>query len=381
MRYSIFVVIFSLLFGFGGAVLAQEIPLASQEKIDQVPAAATETPANLNKLKKVSQLKKKAETELSKRVDKLGSLSEMMKQKKYNDISKEERTFLEEDIMKNSSAMKDLRDKTRASNDAGELRSILKSMYEDYRILGIVYPRDRGLLAVARNTFLVKKYEQYIDVLTEKEKKLTESGKDTKKLNELVVSMKSHLKESNDHYLLAKEGYQGLIPKDYPAKEKIENARTHNKEGIKHYDMARADYKQAIAENKSIKVVTKAKPKATLSPEELKETTSYYANKMKSAPEVPVAVIKYIEGSGFSPSSLTVKEGTKVVFLETSASLEASNSNTMWVGSDPHPTHTAHPEFDQLKSGNEFSFTFTKKGTWGFHNHLRPNARGTVTVE
>ncbi len=388
MQKSIFFLVFGLLFALGGPVMAQEIPSASQDKIEQVSTPVSETP-NFEKLKKVPQLKKKAESELSERVTKLGSLSDLMQNKSYNDISQEERSFLESDIQKNSLAIKDLRDKARASNNPTELKVFLKSMYEDYRVLGIVYPRDRGLLALARNGALVKKYEQLALTLEEKGKKLSESGKDTTKLSTKLSEVRTHLKEAGEHYGLAKNGYQALVPSDYPAKEKLEGVRTHNKEGIKHYDLARAEYRKAVTEYKylSKKIFT-----LKVSDEQMKQIITNQKNIITPSPiptlsPAPVstptptpetqkqeAVINYSDGA-FSPASLTVKEGTSVKFKNT------SSQSSMWVGSDPHPTHTQHSEFDQLKTGDEFSFTFMKKGTWGYHNHLRANARGTITVE
>ncbi len=303
--------------------------------------------------------------------------------------------MIEEDILKNLSAMRDMRDKANKSNDAAELRALLKSMYEDYRILGIVYPRDRGLLALARNGALVKKYEQLALTLEEKGKKLSESGKDTTQLTAKISEVRTHLKEASEHYSLAKNEYQALVPSNYPAKEKIESARTHNKEGVKHFDLARAEYRRAVSEyrnlsRKTIKVkatdeqikqmianqknVSTPTPSPTLTPSSSPTVVVTPTPSPTPATQKDEVIINYNDGV-FSPASLTVKEGTIVKFKNT------SSGSSMWVGSDPHPTHTQHSEFDQLKTGDEFSFTFTKKGTWGYHNHLRANARGTITVE
>jgi plastocyanin len=81
--------------------------------------------------------------------------------------------------------------------------------------------------------------------------------------------------------------------------------------------------------------------------------------------------------TGFSPSSLTIKNGQTVAFKNESA-------GDMWVASAPHPTHTDYPEFDAkkaYKSGESYSFTFNKVGTWKFHNHAKPTNFGSVTVE
>jgi len=77
--------------------------------------------------------------------------------------------------------------------------------------------------------------------------------------------------------------------------------------------------------------------------------------------------------SGFSPNSLTVKVGTTVTFTN-------QGTGSMWVASNPHPTHTDLPEFDEKSSAANYSFTFTKAGTWGFHNHKNPGQGGTIIV-
>ncbi|HUQ30265.1 MAG TPA: hypothetical protein VM103_01970 [Candidatus Paceibacterota bacterium] len=99
-------------------------------------------------------------------------------------------------------------------------------------------------------------------------------------------------------------------------------------------------------------------------------------------------VVKYTE-HGFDPQTITVAVGTTVAWVDTSG-------RPMWVGSDPHPTHTDLPGFDQLRvinranflfvrtayaHGNDvYEYTFTKVGAWKYHNHINPSDRGTVIV-
>ena len=81
--------------------------------------------------------------------------------------------------------------------------------------------------------------------------------------------------------------------------------------------------------------------------------------------------------AGFSPQVLRVPKGTQVTFRN-------DTTSPMWVASDPHPTHTNYPGFDALKSMNQgqvYVFTFTKTGSWGYHNHLNPSQGGTIVVE
>jgi len=104
------------------------------------------------------------------------------------------------------------------------------------------------------------------------------------------------------------------------------------------------------------------------------------------------SVISYTN-SGFSPKAVTVSQGTTVTWVNNS-------SGTMWVASNNHPTHTSYdgtsqsqhcvngaPDsaqvFDEctaIPQGGSFSFTFTKAGTWGFHNHMHESDQGTVVV-
>jgi plastocyanin len=82
--------------------------------------------------------------------------------------------------------------------------------------------------------------------------------------------------------------------------------------------------------------------------------------------------------AGFVPKTIEIKAGQTVKFIN-------KTSGALSVASDPHPTHTNYPEFDQWKSSakgqKEYSFTFTKIGTWGYHNHADESKTGTVIVK
>jgi plastocyanin len=80
--------------------------------------------------------------------------------------------------------------------------------------------------------------------------------------------------------------------------------------------------------------------------------------------------------AGYTPATLTIKKGDTVKFTNNGTKLN-------WPASAPHPTHTDYPEFDPKKGiavGSSWSFTFTKTGTWRFHDHLNPTHFGSITV-
>lgn len=93
------------------------------------------------------------------------------------------------------------------------------------------------------------------------------------------------------------------------------------------------------------------------------------------APAVFKNMVTYKNGV-FTPSNFSVKSGATVSFVNES-------DEGMWLASNPHPTHTSLPQFNTTRAYNKgeiYKFTFTKKGSFGYHNHLNPMARGTFTV-
>lgn len=86
-------------------------------------------------------------------------------------------------------------------------------------------------------------------------------------------------------------------------------------------------------------------------------------------------VITYTD-EGFNPATLTVAAGTTVtVTNESSEDLDFS--------SDKHPVHTDNSELNQetLPPGDSQTFTVSKTGTWGYHNHLNPDKKGKIVVQ
>jgi plastocyanin len=100
----------------------------------------------------------------------------------------------------------------------------------------------------------------------------------------------------------------------------------------------------------------------------------------------PMTATVTYNGTSFSPKDVTIAKGGTVTFKR--------QAGTMNVASDEHPTHTEYngttrtqhcpnngDAFDQCTPGDSYSFTFTKTGTWEYHNHANPGATGTVTVK
>ena len=124
-------------------------------------------------------------------------------------------------------------------------------------------------------------------------------------------------------------------------------------------------------------------------------------------PEPPVSEKNVIQvtDTGFVPTTLTIKAGENVTFISKATA-------PVWPAGNLHPTHDSYPsqvyslagdqaksfgskacvEYGQRKGGvfdpcrlllpdQTFTFQFSEKGTWGFHNHVRPEHTGTIIVE
>ncbi|MBI4050071.1 MAG: hypothetical protein HY398_01335 [Candidatus Doudnabacteria bacterium] len=81
--------------------------------------------------------------------------------------------------------------------------------------------------------------------------------------------------------------------------------------------------------------------------------------------------------AGFSPAVIRIDVDDAVVFTNGSA-------HPMWVASDPHPVHSAYPQFNAKKGyapGESYVFPFRQAGSWTYHNHLQPADTGKVVVE
>lgn len=81
-----------------------------------------------------------------------------------------------------------------------------------------------------------------------------------------------------------------------------------------------------------------------------------------------------------TPATVTVKSGGSITWVN-------NGTSAIKVGSDPHPTHTANQELTggefviDLPVGESATVTVAKVGTWGFHDHIKPTVKGSVTVQ
>ena len=79
---------------------------------------------------------------------------------------------------------------------------------------------------------------------------------------------------------------------------------------------------------------------------------------------------------GFAPSSITVKKGTTIVFVN-------KDTQNRWPASAVHPSHQCYLGFDALrglKPGEKFAFVANTVKSCGFHDHLLPHLRGSLNV-
>jgi hypothetical protein len=108
---------------------------------------------------------------------------------------------------------------------------------------------------------------------------------------------------------------------------------------------------------------------------------------MVSRDHDPVDIVIAYTKDGYATTSVTVKKGTRIRFLNES-------DEPTWPASGIHPTHTLYPEkqdsdclgssFDSCKTlarGEYFDYTFNYVGRWPFHDHMHGYHSGEIIVE
>lgn len=87
-------------------------------------------------------------------------------------------------------------------------------------------------------------------------------------------------------------------------------------------------------------------------------------------------VIVTVKSTGFDPSSLNIKKGQRVVWVNKSGGKVTVNSNN-------HPTHLVYPPLNlgEFKDGFSVQLVFGETGKFGYHNHYNPSQTGEIIVE
>lgn len=130
------------------------------------------------------------------------------------------------------------------------------------------------------------------------------------------------------------------------------------------------------SERESNSLATEEQTGSTANPDQEEDAVLKESTEQDDESVTPALAVTYTD-SGYSPTSLNIKAGETVVFVNES-------SRSMWTASDPHPVHTDFSAFDARKgysSGQSYTFTFDKAGTYKYHNHLRSSDSGQIVVE
>lgn len=103
---------------------------------------------------------------------------------------------------------------------------------------------------------------------------------------------------------------------------------------------------------------------------------SVFADQIAPSDGMGMVTVRYTN-SGFQPQKLTVSVGTMVEFINQS-------DREMWVASNMHPAHEILSTLDQFKGvgkGQTYMYTFDKKGTWPYHDHINASLEGVIVAE
>jgi plastocyanin len=83
-----------------------------------------------------------------------------------------------------------------------------------------------------------------------------------------------------------------------------------------------------------------------------------------------------VTANGFSPDTVTIARGTRVVWMNKSGT-------TVTVNSADHPTHQVYKPLNlgEFANGSSVQLIFDTAGTYKYHNHLKPSQTGTIVVQ
>ena len=106
--------------------------------------------------------------------------------------------------------------------------------------------------------------------------------------------------------------------------------------------------------------------------------TSTQKESFNSSNPSPVQVknIVDITDKGFSPQTITIKQGETVFFIN-------KRNGVASIASNDHPTNKLHPFLNLGEVPPEYSIQakFDDKGSFGYHNYLKPEHKGIVIVK
>jgi len=90
---------------------------------------------------------------------------------------------------------------------------------------------------------------------------------------------------------------------------------------------------------------------------------------------LPKEVTITLDKNSFSPKEITIKVGSAVRWINKSGKSQTVNS-------DNYPTNQLHRElnFGEFANGSSVVYTFTKPGTYGYHNQFHHEQIGTIIV-
>ncbi|KKS83628.1 MAG: hypothetical protein UV59_C0035G0010 [Candidatus Gottesmanbacteria bacterium GW2011_GWA1_43_11] len=104
-------------------------------------------------------------------------------------------------------------------------------------------------------------------------------------------------------------------------------------------------------------------------------TVYLVTTRLRSKGQTPTTYTVNYDGNNFAPKNLNINVGDTVIWYNAS-------EDYLELASDPHPQHTDYPPLNLgiISPKESKQYTFSQSGTYGYHNHLKASANGTITV-
>lgn len=197
-----------------------------------------------NQAAKLERLKSFGATLIENRLASLLSLQTRITN--MTQIEKTTKTALDADISQAITALTTLGTKIQADTDLTTLKTDIKSIYETYRIYGVVLPQSLGKASVARGQYILGRLTALETKLQATITSQTNAGKDMTEVNKLVVEFNAKIADAKTQLDLAETQFKSLTP------TKTEEAKLARSAGKEAFEKAKEDLKAAHTTLKQI---------------------------------------------------------------------------------------------------------------------------------
>jgi len=200
---------------------------------------------NASRARKRERLQAYGEKTINRRITSLKNIRARVQNTKR--MTEENKKYIEDEIIKYISDLEALKNKIKNNNDLTSLKEDVKSIFYDYRVYLVLFPKYHGLRMCGTASYLLenkanplfKKIENLVSVLKD-------DGKDTANLESLLSRLKSNIENVKNEIAEAESNFKSMKPAKDLTKEKaaLKEGKNHLVNARKYLNDARQNLRE-----------------------------------------------------------------------------------------------------------------------------------------